>query len=411
MRIFHRFLGLAIVLMTITETTYGQFLGFKIIGDKKRVEIPFETYNNLIVIPVMINNVFPVKFIVDTGVRSAILTEKSISDFLNLYYSRTITLVGAIGGEGIEAHIAPNISLQLPGVQGAGQALLVLEKDYLKLSSNLGTEVHGIIGYEIFSRFIVEINYVKKVLTLYEPAFFKPRRGYKKIPVAIEDTKPYITGTVTLENGCTIESKLLIDTGASHSLLLHLASHKDIELPEKTIATTLGKGLEGTIMGKIGRTPLIEFGGFSFSKVITSFPERETYKDIIAFTERHGTIGGGITNKFNIVFDYFQNNIYLKKNANFKKKFNYNMSGLDVMVDDNDLHKFIISEVIKDSPAYENDIRIGDIILSVNNISASHLKLNELHHIFRYKENKKIKLKIERDGEVIKKSFRLRQII
>jgi len=63
-----------------------------------KVIIPFEIYNNLIIIDVLLNKSLPLKFVLDTGVRTTVLTEKSLTDVLNLKYNRKKTIPGA-GGE------------------------------------------------------------------------------------------------------------------------------------------------------------------------------------------------------------------------------------------------------------------------------------------------------------------------
>ncbi len=158
MYLFLRFIFLCVFLLC--HEVGAQTLGFKILDKEKRVRIPFEMYNNLIVVPVILNNQLPLKFILDTGVRTTILTEKAFSDILNLSYSRkyTISGVGANASEGIEAYITNGVSLTLPGIKGKGHAMLVLEKDYLELRNYLGTDVHGVLGYEIFSRFVVKVD-------------------------------------------------------------------------------------------------------------------------------------------------------------------------------------------------------------------------------------------------------------
>ncbi|MEJ0031175.1 MAG: hypothetical protein WDO15_12710 [Bacteroidota bacterium] len=65
-----------------------QVLGFTLQHGRSRVKIPIEVNNNLVIIPVVINGQLPLKFILDTGVRTAILTEKIFSDILNLQYTR-----------------------------------------------------------------------------------------------------------------------------------------------------------------------------------------------------------------------------------------------------------------------------------------------------------------------------------
>jgi hypothetical protein len=154
-----RFLLTFFSAVTLFYNSYGQALGFVIADGKKRVEIPIQIQNNLVVVPVILNDVLPLKFIVDTGVRTAILTQKAFSDILNLPYSRKYSVSGPGGEKIIDAYVTNNVSIALPGVSGKGHALLVLDQDYLELRNYLGTDVHGILGYELFSRFIVKIDF------------------------------------------------------------------------------------------------------------------------------------------------------------------------------------------------------------------------------------------------------------
>ncbi|MFM8912678.1 MAG: aspartyl protease family protein, partial [Flammeovirgaceae bacterium] len=139
-----------------------QILGFSLPPEVDRVEIPIEIRNNLAVVPVVLNNTLPLKFIVDTGVRTAILTEKIYSDILNLSYSRKYTISGAGGQKLVDAYLTNNVTFDMPGVHGQGHSMLVLDQDYLELKNSMGTEVHGILGYELFSLFVITVNYETK---------------------------------------------------------------------------------------------------------------------------------------------------------------------------------------------------------------------------------------------------------
>ena len=46
-----------------------RMLGFALPEGKDKVTIPFEVYNNLIVINIVLNNTLPLKFVLDTGIR------------------------------------------------------------------------------------------------------------------------------------------------------------------------------------------------------------------------------------------------------------------------------------------------------------------------------------------------------
>ena len=80
--------SLFLFFILISSVCRAQTLGFSLPDGKSKVQFPIEIYNNLIVVPVILNHQLPLKFILDTGVRTSILTEKAYSDILNLPYSR-----------------------------------------------------------------------------------------------------------------------------------------------------------------------------------------------------------------------------------------------------------------------------------------------------------------------------------
>lgn len=388
-------------------------LGFVLEEGRRKVQIPFELRNNLIIVPVVLNGMLPLKFVVDTGVQTGILTQKAFSDILNLPYSKKYIIAGP-GGEGfVEAYITNNVSLDLPGIHGTGHALLVLNEDYLELRNYLGTDVHGILGYELFSRFIVEINYEKKLLIVSSPTNFKPKRRYKRVKITVEDTKPYITTDVVLANGEVIRAKLMMDSGASHGLLLEPQSDPRITVPAKSVSSQIGRGIGGAIMGKVGRVRSLKVGEYVLEEPIANFPDPNSYMDSLKIgkTARHGTIGGEILSRFNIVFNFSKEEILVKKNSSFKKRFYYNLSGLIVKAIGSNLNTFEIQEVRDLSTAHRADIREGDLILSINGIAANTLDLNQVLGLLSTKPGKKINLQINREGQILRKTFRLEDAI
>ena len=397
--------------LCFSQTTTRQVFGFNIDNGKKKTEFKFENYNNLIIVSMLLNDVLPVKFILDTGVRTSILTERSLSDFLSINYDRKIPLVGTDGSKVIDAYVANNVTLQLPGATSKGQGMLVLAEDYLQLKNYLGVEVHGILGYELFSRFVVKINYDKTTITLYDPEQYKPKRNLKILPISIEDSKPFLSGDVMMLNGKSLTAKLMMDTGASHSILLQTGMHASIEIPEKRIFTTLGRGLGGNIEGYIGRVKKVHISEYQFQQVIGSFPASEMLVNLYKPNNRQGTIGGGLLSKFVVTVDYFNERVYLKKGKGFKKGFEYNMSGIEVKAIGTDLDTFIINELTADSPAEKAGLMPGDIILNINGHSSSNVKLNDINAFFRSKAGRKINLVVLREGLKIKKSFRLEKVI
>jgi hypothetical protein len=397
------------VLLLCSTGCFSQGLGFSLAEGRTKVQIPIETYNNLVVVPVVLNGQLPLKFILDTGVRTAILTQKTFTDILNLSYSRKYTIAGPGGVKLVDAYVTNNVSLELPGVSGRGHAMLVLEEDYLELRNYLGTDVHGILGYELFSRFIVQIDYEKKMLTLMAPERFHPGKKYHPVPITIEDTKPYVLTPLILSDGTIIRAKLLVDSGASHGLMLEPSSDTRITVPPHTVSSIIGRGLGGEITGKVGRIGSLHIGPFELDNAIANFPDPNSYFDSLKIgrTSRNGAIGGEVLSRFTIIFDFPNELLYLKKNPSFRKKFHYNLSGLTIKAKGSRLNVFEITEVRGQSAADVAGVKAGDIILSVNGIPSSTLDLNVVNGFFNYKPGKRVLLSLDRNGEKIRKEFRL----
>lgn len=404
--------SIGFLLLVLPGVLFGQSqnLGFNLTDGKKKVQIPIEVHNNLIVVRVVLNDVIPLKFILDTGVRTAILTQKSFSDILRLNYSRKYTIAGPGGDKLIDAYIANNVSLSLSGVSGKGHALLVLEEDYLELRNQLGTDVHGILGYELFSRFIIRIDYHHKIMTLMMPEKFKPRKNFEMIPVRIQDTKPYLLAPVSINSGHTLNAKLMVDTGASHGLLLEPDTDPRIGVPENHVDNIIGRGLGGLITGKTARIESLELGNYVIPKVLANFPDSNSYfSDTIKYAriDRNGTLGGEILSRFTVIFNFPQEKMYLKKNSEFKKNFYFNLSGLQLKAKGSSLNVFEITDVRENSAAANAGALEGDLLVSINGISVREFRLSEINGMLNAKPGKRVRLEVQRNGEKKIIDFRL----
>lgn len=399
-----------LLLLWWPTVSQGQ-LGFHLKQGQTKVQFPIEIVNNLIIVPVVLNGQLPLKFILDTGVRTTILTEKAFSDILNLTYSRRFQVSGPGGEKVVEAYVTNNVTLDMPGIHGQGHAMLVLEQDYLELRNYLGTDVQGILGYEVFSRFVVEIDYEGRRLTIASADSYRPKKRYQELSMEIMDTKPYIEVPVRMHDGQVLITKLLVDTGASHGLMLDPSTDSKITIPERNVTSLIGRGLGGPISGKIGRIQSIEFGRYKLDEVIVNFPNASDYNfaDTLTSTDifRNGSIGGELLRRFTVVLNFPMDKMYLKKNAAYRKKFNFNLSGLTLKAKGARLRNYEITDVREGSTAYAAGIVIGDELVSVNGISASEFNLNGLNSVIDFKPGKQIRLGILHDGKVVVKKITL----
>lgn len=386
-----------------------QPLGFYL-NEREKAIIPFEEFSNLIVLQVALNDSFPVNMILDTGVRPTILLDDMLARKMGAKFTRAVSLSG-IGGRNVEAHIAKNINLSFGKVRSKDLSVLVLGQRIEAFSSRLGVKIDGIIGYDLFSRFVVKIDYDKNRIVLYEPGSYKSPHRYKSVDVMMERGKPYVWAKALINAQKSMDLKLLFDTGASHVLMLDASSDAMIQLSGPSISSTLGHGLAGEIHGQIGRIKEFEMGTYKLKNVITAlyqtkesaFDNREVF--------RHGSIGGELMGRFMIVVDYYHHKIYLRPNANFKKSFVYNMSGIEILASGENYEHYLIQHVRLGSAAAKAGFKQGDMIYSINNSIAKNINLKKVYTLLNKKEGRKITLTVVRNGQFYTRTFSLEREI
>ena len=335
-----------LLLFAFVVSSFGFAQHFHISNKKKFEKVRFELVNNLMVVPVKLNGT-KLKFILDTGVRSPILFNLTQEDSIQINKVSQITLRGLGEGEPIDALRSVENTFKLGGAVSNNQMLyVVLDKD-LNFSTSLGIPVHGIIGYDVFKDFVVEVNYAKQFLKLYNPEDYEygDSKRMETLPLTIIGKKAFVDGAVTKEDNTEIPVKLLVDTGSSDALWLFHNPELGLEIPNQHYEDFLGKGLSGSIFGKRTKLKGMRIGSFQFNEAKAAFPYEESFYAIKNLGDRNGSVGGEVLKRFNIIFDYPNNKISLTKNSNFNNPFQYNLAGIDLQ------HNGVryISESITDS--------------------------------------------------------------
>jgi hypothetical protein len=324
---------------------------------------------------------------------------------------------------------------------------IILDQEF-NISSHVGIPVNGIIGYSFFKNNLVELNYDKKRVFFYKDIKRNRRRierKYSKVAISIEKSKLYITTIVVVDSAKTA-AKLLIDVGNSDAIWLFQNSAKGIYVPEKNFDDYLGKGFSGDAMGKRARISEFVLSDYTFKKPIAAFPDSTSLRHIAMVSGRSGSVGGEILKRFSIVFDYTNENLFLRKNKSFSAPFRYNRSGIEIMhsgvqwvQETVPLHTvpiavdhtmsaegktvsdfkykfelkpiYEIANLRKNSPAKNSGLQKGDIIKTVNGMKGYKYSLQKLNLLLRSDYEKWITIEVERKSQILKFRFQLKDIL
>ncbi|WP_304198713.1 PDZ domain-containing protein [Flavobacterium alvei] len=408
-----------------------------------KVVVPFKIINNLIFIPINVNGV-ELNFLLDSGVEETILFGMEDRKEVNFYNIEKITLRGLGSETSIEGLKSTNNILEIKGLKSTNHLFYIVLDQSFNLSSHVGIPVNGIIGYSFLKSNLVEINYAKRRIIVYKDNDKSRKRIQKKfetLPITIERNKPYIQSSVVIKS-VEIPAKLLVDIGNSDAIWLFENKDNGIFIPPKNFEDYLGKGFSGDVEGKRAQIKKFAFSKFEFNNPIVAFPDSSSIKNVRMVKNRAGSIGAEILKRFNLVFDYPNQKMFLKKNRNYNLPFNYNKSGIEVQhyglqwvqetvsletvpftgsvnnvksdaIYSNFRYKtvlkpiYIIVHVRKNSPADLAGLKKGDVIVSINQKKGYDFSLEKINSLLKSDEENWIHFEVERENQILKFKFQL----
>lgn len=430
-----KFLFIILILANVLAKAQN---GFVLSDNADKAVIKFKMVNNLILIPMTVNGV-ELTFMLDSGIAETLLfsLENKDVDFKNV---EKITFRGLGETVSIEALKSVKNDITIGGkfLDHSHTIFLVLDEGF-NISQDIGVPVNGIIGYHFFRNHPIEINYIKKIITVYKDKtkFPKKIKRFSDFPMSVELNKPYIDADVEMKHEKQ-SSKLLLDLGNTDSVWLFPALIKDFMYNRPNIDDFLGRGFSGDIFGKRSRINSLSIGNFKLKKPIASMPDEFSIQHLKLVKDRKGSVGSEILRRFTVILDYPDQKIYLKPNRSLDDPFLIDGSGLEVkqegllwekeqvqvrtakvsqdfkgtnVINDNPdsfQYKFtlkpifIVSGTRKDSPAQKAGILKNDEVVKIDNKNTKDMTLNNIQRILKTDVSRKINLEINRNGHSIK---------
>lgn len=370
---------------------------------RKIAQFPFELDGNMSFVTVRVNGSKPLSFGLDTGAYLSVINTP-IAEQLGLKTGGRAVGLGA-GGQ-VPSLQLPDVTLDISGailgdLDLAAMALGAIE-------NSLGRPMDGILGAEFFKRYVVELDYEKKEITLYEPADFIYSGRGESLPLTFYHNHPYVRAKVSLPGIKPVEGEFVIDAGSNFPIILlpSFIERNNLRDSLPPTITTFGRGVGGEIRMPIGRANALELGTLKLERLVTAFPSNGWFGE----PKKAGNIGSAVLRRFKVIFDYSRDRMILEPNKFFSETFEHDMSGLSLITEGPAFKVVRVNRVLAQSPAEEAGIKQNDEIVSVNNRPASEFNLVTLREVLR-QPGKLFSLQLKRGADIFSVEFKTRRLI
>lgn len=275
------------------------FSGFYLPEPAEETTMRYKSINNLIVLPVTINGNLHLNLVLDTGTRNIVLFGKRFQHLFHFIPARNVRFSGMGSGKPVNGKLSISNKVELASVIGENISLVVVPNKNI-FSGRLN--IDGIIGYDIFQKFEIEINPAQKLITFRTPMFAAVPPGFARIPMRVLDTKPVIDSSISFNGKTSLATNLVIDTGSELSIILKTT---DNALLHDGSPEFLGNGMNGEIEGIKTTAHTVRVEGIHFYNQPAGI--------ILSEWHNYGSIGMGILKEYVIILNYTGEYACLKK--------------------------------------------------------------------------------------------------
>jgi hypothetical protein len=362
------------------------------------VKLPFTMEANHIILQVRLNGRAPIGFLVDTGDGHESINTPRAPAFGLSSYGNTASFGG---GNLAQFSFASGATFTFPGIELHNQHVDLL--DQTGLEKALGVPLGGILGYDFLSRFIVEIDYEAKIITLYKPSAWHYNGHGSVVPITFDDGIPFFEAQITVPTQPVIHAYMCMDFGAADTMTFtspFVRAHNLIQLAGTDTRTLKAAGLENQFFAQTnmrGHIDTFRLGGL----VAHSIPVSLSANTSGAYSDDTfaGTVGEGIYTRYQVFLDYPHHRAIFEPTAKTSEPFPERKTfGLTLIANGDDLHIFLVAGIRIGSPAAKDGFQKGDIVSGIDDKPATTFTLAQLRDTL-LREGETHKFEILRAGK------------
>jgi hypothetical protein len=290
-----------IILLNAITFAAAPTTGFFLPDSVNEMTLTYRAVRGLIVLPVTLNDSVHVNLILDTGCRNLILFGKKFTKLFKMNSGKPVIFSGLGSGKSVTGTLSLGNSVSIGEVVGQKIPVVVVPNSNLFKSYH---NVHGVIGYDIFLKFEVEVNAKARTITFRPALKSSIPPGYTQVPLHVVDARPLVKSELFVENNTSRALDLMIDTGSSLGLLLKTTNISEFDHHgEERI---LGIGFNGPVSGYGVVSRRLRLKGLDIERVSTGIVSSEWHNN--------ASIGMEILKDYIVILNYCKAYACFRKN-------------------------------------------------------------------------------------------------
>jgi len=171
---------------------------------------------------------------------------------------------------------------------------IVVEMDLAPLNEALGLTLTGIIGYDLFSRAIVEITVAENAVSIHDPGAYAQHEGVWQ-ELRLQHQLPVVRASFAQNH----QRWFRLDLGAAVTVMFHTPTVRELDMRKNNLAAPTKAGELEMVFGSLA---WFELAGHRFEQPKVIFMVNENGPGADPFSA--GNIGLEFLKPFKLIFDY-----------------------------------------------------------------------------------------------------------
>ena len=298
--------------------------------------------------------------------------------------------------------------LALPGVALPFVTLPVVSR--ADFAQQVGQPYQGTLGRDFFDRVVVEVDYHRQTVQLYDPSAFTYTGQGKSFPLTFSGPVPLIHAKFDVPGHRTESADFAVDTALDSGVIFYrgYTDSQRISAAHFKSEPASYPEVDGGAKIFLGRLKAFQIGPYQMEDIVGVFTQQKTQAG--ADKNIAGAIGANFLRRFTVIYDFPHHQVILEPNVDLNHDTDEDMSGLSIIAKGPNLKVFEITAVQPGTPGARAGIVPGDVIAGIGDEAAADLTLSAVRDLFR-QVGYQYKVLIDRKGQTITVSMQMRRRI